>query len=206
MRKRERQKNIVVGLLAVLALGTVTWTLLGSMSGRRRGPRPTPTPAAAAAASPAAPAIPNTPAPTTSPDTPTVLVPDQPIDLPTVRTQYSRWVDSPARDPFQIVLPTAPKAEGPRAQDILSLRAIWRQSGGRLAVINNLVLGEGDRIAGFSIERIEANQVWVRGTNGTEHIDFNVGGPAQPSNPGPRGSGRLASSGTTTTAERRLSP
>lgn len=199
MKKRERRKNIVVGVLATCALGVMVWTLIGGGTGRRRsGPvnlvpdLPAPAPAALAAVQAAA---------------PTVLEPEKPIDLVLVRNQYSAWVESPARDPFMLIVAPPQKSQGPRAADLLALRAIWRQSGGRLTVINNLVLGEGDRIAGFSIEKIDASQVWVRGTNGSEHLDLQVGTPpvARPDNSKPQ-PGRRPPPGGGTTLERRLSP
>jgi hypothetical protein len=211
MRKQQRQKNIVVAALAICAVGFVAWTLVSSGAGRRRYTRPAPAPAPGAdpnaQASSALPAAAGTqdPAKAATPGVP--LVPVQSIDFQVVHAQYGRWVESPARDPFQVVLAAAPKSEGPRAADILSLRAIWRQSGGRLAVINSQVLAEGDRIAGFNVERIDANQVWVRGTNGAEHIDFKVGTPAAARSPqGPRATGQSQGPATSTTSERRLSP
>lgn len=209
MKKRERQKNIVVAALALCAVGFVVWTIVNAGGGRRRYTRPTPAPGsdpkAQASAAPPAAAGTLDAAKAAAPGVP--LVPVKSIDFQIVHAQYGRWVESPARDPFQVVLAAGPRSEGPRAADILSLRAIWRQSGGRLAVINSQVLAEGDRIAGFSVEKIDANQVWVRGTNGAEHIDFKVGAPAAARPPqGPRSTGYSPSPATSTTSERRLSP
>ena len=103
--------------------------------------------------------------------------PEAPIDVAYVQANLSRWMEAPARDPFAVYLPAAGRNSGPRADELLSLHAIWRQTGGQLAVINGRIVGEGDRIAGFLVEAIEKSLVRVRGSNGVERIEFQAGRP-----------------------------
>lgn len=204
MTRKERRKNIVVGVLATCAVGVMVYQILGS-----RRPRPVPPPAPSFTAD--LPAGPVTPPPAEAARSVAVelppILPAKAVEVATLRSVYPRWVESPARDPFQVLAPPPPSQPVVRAADVLSLRAIWRQSGGRLAVVNELVLGEGDRIAGFAIEKIDASQVWVRGTNGLEHIDFQVGTPpVQPAKNSPNPPSGPRPAGGTSTQDRRLSP
>jgi hypothetical protein len=97
----------------------------------------------------------------------------QPIDRAYAQSHFAQWLDTPARDPFQMHRIVQPKRqEVVRAADRLKLKAIWRQSGGSLAVVNDQVLAEGEEIQGFKIERIESEQVWVKGQGESERIGF----------------------------------
>jgi hypothetical protein len=162
---------IVVGVLATIACIYTVWTAFGS-----RGPRFSQTDAPPAAATSPDPA----PLPTATP-TPALSIPDstvadntsgRSIDLPTVAALAGRWIESPRRDPFRVERQRENKPSGPPASQLLALRAIWRQTGSQLAVINEQILREGDQLQGFAIETIEAEGVWVRGTNGRERITF----------------------------------
>jgi len=217
MKRQERTKLIVVTILFLVAVGTVVYSFAGGRF-RRRGaspvskgmwgsssdlpPAPTasaPAPAPTPAATPAANAAPG------GADTASATNSIVPIDLAAVRAQFPNWIAGPQRDPFHTVVPAAPRQEGPRAVDLLSVRGIWRQSGGRFAVLNNTVLTEGENIASFRVEKIEASAVWVRGSNGLEQLTFQVGAPPPPPperNPPP---GRRIPGGGTT-RDRRLSP
>ncbi len=199
MTRRDRNKNILVAVLAVAALSYTAYTLMSS--GR---------PKAAAANATSSQTSTNKTALATSSATAkgaqaADIIPDKPINLVEVQSKFRKWSESPARDPFLIIAPPrTTKADMLRAADILTLHAVWRQSGDRLAVINNEVLGEGDRIAGYRIEKIDARQVWVRGTNGTELINFQMGAPSAPSDRNKQTPGRRPPSGGATTVERRL--
>ena len=64
----------------------------------------------------------------------------------------------PARDPFQAYAAPATTHGGPRAAQVLSLTATWRQTGSELAVLNGQVLGEGDEISDLSWNELRA--IW----------------------------------------------
>ncbi|MBL9135019.1 MAG: hypothetical protein JNK85_04080 [Verrucomicrobiales bacterium] len=162
---------MVAVALAVIALGFVIYTIFQPRS-RRYSQQNT------APAAPPAPEIADTPAPpapsTTHPLMAAAPLPVVPMDVAAILEQLPRWIEAPGRDPFQPRAPGSFKSNGPKASDLLNLTAVWRQTGGRLAVINNTIVTEGDQVAGFRVDRIEADRIWVKGTNGTEHIDFKV--------------------------------
>lgn len=170
---------MVAVALAVIAIAFMAYTLFQPRSRRYYQQNPTP-------AAPAVPEIADTaPAPAKGalhPLASTANVPSKPMEVAAILELLPRWIEAPGRDPFQPRAPGTFKATGPRAADLLTLTAVWRQTGGRLAVINNSIVTEGDQVAGFRVDRIEADRIWVKGTNGTEHIDFKVpkGIEAQP--------------------------
>ncbi len=178
---------IVVGALAVVAVGYTVWTITGS-----RNPRRTPSTPPPAAVNPAPTPTPTptpTPAPTTPP-TQTATTPasprlQNPIKLAVIQTEARRWLESPRRDPFQILASRTDAPQGPSAAQLLSLRAIWRQTGSQLAILNEKILREGDQVLGFAVETIEADGVWVRSTNGRERVSFRTPSLPQPPPPNP---------------------
>lgn len=172
--KALRNPLVVTGL-AVLAFGVAGWNVVGPMVKRYRATHAQPAAATPGRATTHA-------APVTADRVqPTAAVPRIPIDVAQVRPRVLEWLEAPRRDPFQLYSASARATDGPRAADVLALKAIWRQTGGSLAVINGQVLGEGDEISGFKLERIEGDMVWVRGTNGSERIEFTpAGGPDRP--------------------------
>lgn len=197
-------KNIMVAILAAGAVGFSGWTVFGSrLMSRRSATTPAAVPPAvtagaatlraAAATAAAAPELTNS----------LRLIPSAPIDVEYVQANLARWMEAPARDPFAVYQPPQARETGPRAADVLSLRAIWRQTGGQLAVINGRVVGEGERISGFQIVAIEQSRVRVRGSNGVEQIEFVAGRPRPATNTlagPPRPAGPIPSK------ERTLSP
>lgn len=152
--------------LAVAALGVVLYNQvlphLGSSNTKAKaatGPAvATPGPAAASAA-------------TAQKPVPAVAL--TPIDPAYALARFQGWIDAPARDPFLLYIPVAPKA-APQlpALSSLCLKAIWRQTGTGLAVINDKLLGVGDEVSGYPIERIEADQVWLKVAGKLERLDF----------------------------------
>jgi hypothetical protein len=99
------------------------------------------------------------------------------IELSTVLTGFRRWVESPRRDPFQFLslrLTEAPK--GPPASERLSIKALWHQTGGRLAVVNGIVAGEGDKVLDYRIQQIHDDYLVVKGSNGLERVEFRLFG------------------------------
>jgi hypothetical protein len=90
----------------------------------------------------------------------------------------------PRRDPFASVArtnaPAASTAEAGSAQsnasakarEVLELKAVWLQESGRLAVINDQIVGEGESVLGFRIEKIQADGVVVQGPQSRESVEF----------------------------------
>ncbi|MBX3746239.1 MAG: hypothetical protein KF833_13115 [Verrucomicrobiae bacterium] len=193
---------VVVGILATGALAFVVWNIAGPMmkkSRPSRGPAKTakvtpakPAASAAKAAKPPSQAAGNrgsgTGAPVRAED-----VAVRPMDLAAIQARIREWIEAPQRDPFERQTAVRARVEGPKAADVLALRAIWRQTGGQFAVINNAVLREGDPVAGYTLERIEGDGVWVSGTNGLERVEFSLvpsrrpAAPGRSSNPSPGG-------------------
>ena len=94
-----------------------------------------------------------------------------PMELPVIHKQMNQWVNVPKRDPFQHFI----AQDGyPGAGAYLTLSAVWRQTGSRLAVINQKVLAEGDTIKDYRLERIEGERVWVHGPVGLEPLDLEL--------------------------------
>lgn len=96
--------------------------------------------------------------------------------LAQLQTNATPGAELPRRDPFQIRhLPVSAAVTNvyyPSAMKLLTLSAIWRQTGGALAVINKRVFSEGDNIFRFTIQNIDADRVWVSGPNGREAVEF----------------------------------
>lgn len=166
---------IAVAVLAVVALAYTAWTLFGARGFRSSS-------SSAATTTAAGPAVPVPPSPLPSPSlSPTpgpsslpASLPLTRLDLATIIAQAQRWIESPRRDPFRVDRPAQERPQGPPASDLLVLSAVWRQTGSQLAIINQQILREGEKLQGYAIETIEADSVWVRGTNGRERITFLV--------------------------------
>ena len=96
------------------------------------------------------------------------------IDLDAVQGSLARWTEAPQRDPFQLSEPIVPEVVPamPSPVSQFKLRAIWQQTGGRAAVVNDRVLQEGESIAGCKLERIETDRVWFQGPEKMESLVF----------------------------------
>lgn len=95
------------------------------------------------------------------------------MDLAAARARWPGWLNSPQRDPFEIKTPPPPRKATPETPvSRFQLLAIWLQTGGRFAVIDQRVYGEGDPLAEYRILRINADEVVVRGGDRTEKITF----------------------------------
>jgi hypothetical protein len=93
------------------------------------------------------------------------------------------WTPSPARDPFGAVVRVAPIISDHKAEpvaDVLNLKAVWLQEKGGWAVINGKVLGEGDAILDFRVEKILADGVLVQGPGGRRQVRFKPTAPPSP--------------------------
>lgn len=171
----------IVGSLCVIAAGVVGYQALPA----RRAVAAAPAPVNLAPAPVAGPTIPvaaTNPARSPNPGTQATNQPAPAMlaDRSYAQSHFAQWVDSPRRDPF--LLPPAPKPVGgtnsPLAQ--WKLKAIWRQTGSRLAAIDHRIYSEGDEIDGYRIEQIDADRVWFQGPAGRESLGF-----VKPSPPGP---------------------
>jgi hypothetical protein len=107
------------------------------------------------------------------------------IDRRYAQAHLSEWIDTPRRDPFLLEGPASDNtgSQSPSPVALMQLKAIWRQTGGRVAAINNQVYQEGDairdirdaqgkKIEGYKIDKIEGDQVWVDGPRGPERLGF----------------------------------
>ncbi len=176
----------VVGILAVAALLLVFRNSVGPLWQKWMAQRKAANaPASSAPAAPAPVAEPNTAAsPQPKAKTPALERPVK-IDLGEVGWKVN---GAPRRDPFQAYdSVNVTNRLYPAAWEVLSLSAIWRQTGSSLAVINHKVVSEGDSIIGatnralligkehvltFTIEKIDGDHVWVQGPSGREQLDF----------------------------------
>ena len=160
-------KETILGIaIGVVLIGGVVWYVLPSSPKRK--------PVARGAAVPAAPA-PKPAASTNAPAGTNTLAAGlpEPVDRKSLDSRWLSWVRAPIRDPF-LLLPPPPRKEAapltPASR--LQLSGLWVQTGGRLAVINQAVYGEGDTVMGFKILRIDSKQVLVQGPEKTEPINF----------------------------------
>lgn len=83
----------------------------------------------------------------------------------------------PKRDPFVLaVRELVPKGERlPPADEVLKLSAIVVENDRRLAVVNDKVVKEGDKIDGFVIIEIKPGQIVVESDRGLEAVSLKWG-------------------------------
>jgi hypothetical protein len=101
------------------------------------------------------------------------------------------WAPSPAGEPFGAAVreaATISDHEPEPVADVLNLKAVWLQERGGWAVINGKVLGEGDAILEFRVEKILADGVVVQGPGGRRQVGF------KPASARPRPSAVIAAS------------
>ena len=89
---------------------------------------------------------------------------------------------APRRDPFQVIGPGPTNLAWlyPSATELLTLNAVWWQSGNILAEVNNRIFqvgntikaSKGDMTAEFKVLNIGLERLWVHGPNGEEHVIF----------------------------------
>ncbi len=169
------QNPYVVGALTLVALVFIFRNALGPLWHRFRPANQPPPSATAAPGSSLAPVVPPlvVPPAATSKRKPKVPA-GAGIDVKQVQVDAPSWVESPRRDPFQTIPAPEDLAATKTSQKPLALQAIWRQTGSQLAVINGRVVGEGDPIERFTIEKIESDVVWLRGPGGRKSLNFNT--------------------------------
>lgn len=102
--------------------------------------------------------------------------PEVSIDVP-----QAGWVQSPRRELFRFNSLLGP-TNSPPVEESLVLKAVWLQDSGNWAVINGKVVGEGEAILDFQVEKILADKVWVQGPGGRKSVGFKAAAPL-PSQP-----------------------
>jgi hypothetical protein len=113
------------------------------------------------------------------PAPPSAVVPEQGIELAQLDWAKFRL---PRRDPFssggRAAATTTVEAGGvqsnalAKARDTLELKAVWLQESGRLAVINDQIVGEGESVRGFRLVKVEPDGIVVQGPQGREVLGF----------------------------------
>jgi hypothetical protein len=169
----------IVGGLCVIAAGVVGYQFLAPRSPGGTATAPN-GPALVPAASPASPtpgalaqraSDPGRATARTTPGT-NATPPATLIDRSYVQSHLAQWMESPPRDPFLFSPAGKPGSAAASPVSQWKLKALWRQTGSRLAAINNGVYAEGDLIQGYKIERIESDRVWFQGPAGRESLGF----------------------------------
>ena len=98
------------------------------------------------------------------------------IDREFAELHFDGWVEWPQRDPFLLVPPDPEELSALTETNspVLSwkLRALWAQTGSRLAVINHGTYREGDEIEGYRIDKIDTSGVWFVGPREKERLGF----------------------------------
>ena len=170
----------IVGGLCVIAAGVVGYQVLTPRS--RAGASPAPpagvSPAPTASVPPAFAPRPSTLSPQLSTTSTQATAPTTLIDRVYVRSHLAQWLEAPKRDPFLMATVGERGAVPGSPVSQWKLRAIWRQTGSRLAVINKGVYAEGDLIEGYRLEKVENDGVWLRGPTGREGLGFAKPQPA----------------------------
>jgi hypothetical protein len=179
---------IFVGILVVLAIAMIFFNVVWPLV--KKPGRPKPGPAPAKQVQPAKKLLVNTPKQTGAPirklaakfssdETNATEVVWGSIDVPAVWSQSVRWVNAPKRDPFH----DRRGDKGKSAQDMFTLKAIYHQTGSTLAVLNDRVISEGERIQEFDVVEIAGDRVWLQGPYGREDVRFKTAFAAAPLSP-----------------------
>lgn len=158
----------VSGALVILAVAVFLYQF---RQPRRAQPRPAPAQAPAPVAR--LPKI-KVPLPAVPAATNAAVLPALGIDRAYAESHLAEWADSPQRDPFFLIPVVSDKPVHQYTSPVPNwkLKGIWRQTGGRVAAINNRVYSEGESIEGYKIERIEDDQVWFQGPERMERLGF----------------------------------
>jgi hypothetical protein len=152
----------VTGALVVAAVGVVIFQVLGANSRRDQGVAPEP--ASRAVIAPA-PLVAATGASTSTPEAALTM------DRKYIEQHLGEWIDAPGTDAFGAPLAEL-RSPTRAAASRWHLKAIWAQTGSRVAAINNGVYSEGDHIEELTVERIRDNEVWLKGPSGRELVEF----------------------------------
>ncbi len=152
------------GALVAAAAGLVIYQVLGA-TGRRSS-------SVASAPSTASAVLPAPVAATTTTMAARPSEESSAMDRKQVELHLGEWIEKPQRDSFSAPVSTRRAATTNAAAARWHLKAIWAQTGGRVAAINNGIYSEGDHLEELTVERIEDHQVWLKGPAGRELIEF----------------------------------
>jgi type II secretory pathway component PulC len=120
-----------------------------------------------------APAPVTTPAPAkpTATNAPPALASVLKLDRHYAESHLAGWMASPLRDPFLLIKPVAPPAHTNQVSN-LTLKAIWRQDGVSMVVINHGIYRLGDTLGDAQIVNIENQGVWLEDNGKKEFVSF----------------------------------
>ena len=184
---------IVVGILAVVAVGVIVYQTFGAKFIRPGFAEKKLELGSAKSAPPAAPApapvkpgvITTIPAATYTNLAEALDLPEE-VDAATVETRFNTWVSAPLRDPFLLLRraveePSSSLADTNSPVPGWTLTAIWNQTGSRVAVIDTStnsqphqrVYQAGDYVVeNYKVLRIERDEVWIQGPRVNERLGF----------------------------------
>lgn len=96
------------------------------------------------------------------------------VERTVAESRFTRWLEAPEHDPFQQLSAGSDAAAHryPSPLRVWKLKAIWRQTGGRVAAIDNHVYTEGDKVQGYRILKIDSDRVVFEGPDGPEVLTF----------------------------------
>ncbi len=156
----------IVGGLCVIAAGALGYQVFSS--GGRRGISFAPVAPVSTSVAPR-PSTLNPQASTTSAQT--SAIPSR-IERSYLQSHLAQWTEAPPRDPVLLATAAEHGAAPTSPVSQWKLKAIWHQTGSRLAFINKGVYAEGDVIEGYTLDAIESDGVWFRGQHGREGLGF----------------------------------
>lgn len=117
-----------------------------------------------------------------------VILPDAKIDADNIQ-----WILKPSRNPFQRI---NPPDDGDSSTNItvietspdqpMVLTAVLFEKDKKYAVINNVVVSEGETIAGYKVESIEHDYVILSGFGTKRRLNFGDSGTHQPAQSQPQ--------------------
>ena len=163
----------VSGGLAALALAFIAYQLMSGLHGRNRPSAVPPAPAAISAPAVSAPVAQGGSVPRAGSVKASQLPARDGMDQQLIGLHFTNWAMGARRDPFLLQAPT--QQNGTNAPSQLAnwkLKAIWHQTGSRVAVLNNALYEEGDSIEGYKIIRIEDEVVWLQNANSLDHLEL----------------------------------
>ena len=98
--------------------------------------------------------------------------------------EFQSWrelfLQSPLRDPFalaSVARPSILSTNAPIQAPAFALQAVSIEPGRARAVIDRRVVGAGETLGEYQVERIQANEVWMKGPAGRIILRLH-GGPA----------------------------
>ena len=97
------------------------------------------------------------------------------LDVAVVRGRLQDWLRRSGRDPFGGWGGASPRPVLVKTNAFLAkltLNAIWQQSGGSFAVINNKIVRVGDSVENLTVSRIDPDVVLLSGPQGWRRLEM----------------------------------